>query len=148
MVVRVNVDSVGFECLRRQRGQDLVGVHVRRGSRAGLEHVDGEVSVEFTGDDLICGVLDGGGAGFVEHTELEVGLRRSLLHLCQRGDVSGFESLARDREVLDGTLGLCAVEGVLGDFDLTHGVVFDAKFFGHCCPFRWVPGNDCGTQAR
>jgi hypothetical protein len=58
----------------------------------------------------------------------------SLLNLCQSGDVSTLKGRAADRKVLDRTLGLGAVQGVCGYFNLTHGVVFDAVF--HVETFR------------
>src|SRR5699024_5506876 len=124
-----------------QRCQNLIGVHVRRGSRTCLEHVDGEVSIVLTGDDRVGGVLDGRGASLVEDAELEVGLRSSLLHLRQGGDMCRLESFSGDREVLDRPLSLCIVEGVVGALVLSHGGVFDAILFAHCCPFRCAVGE-------
>jgi hypothetical protein len=48
--------------------------------------------------------------------------------------VSALKRCSADWEVLDCTLGLGAVEGVYGHFDLAHGVVLDAVF--HVETFR------------
>ena len=70
--------------------------------------------VERTGPDLDAGRHDGVAARGVEQAELVVGERRRLLDRGERPDQvgAGGERGAGDRKVLDGSLGLCAVEGV------------------------------------
>jgi hypothetical protein len=51
-------------------GDHLVGVHVGRGPRAGLEDVDHELVVEFALDHLLGRLQDGAGAFFVEQPQL------------------------------------------------------------------------------
>ncbi len=60
VVVRVDdavTDALAHN-LRGAVGDDLVGVHVRRRARPGLEHVDGELVVELAGDDFVGGLDD------------------------------------------------------------------------------------------
>ena len=83
------------------------------------------------GDDFVSCLGDGFGALGIENAKFLVGARRGFLHLTESCDMGVFEGLARNGEVLDGALGLRGVEGVLGDFDFAHGVVFDAEFC-HC----------------
>ena len=54
MVVRV-------DALARERGDDLVGVHVRGRARAGLEDVDRELIVVLAGGDRVAGRRDAPG---------------------------------------------------------------------------------------
>ena len=120
-----------LERARGQLGDDLVGVHVRRRARTGLEDVDREVAVVLARGDLVRGGDDGVGQLAVEHAEFGVGARGGLLDPGQGLDVGALERLAGDREVLDGALGLRAVQGVRGDADLAHGVVLDAELFSN-----------------
>ena len=61
MVVRVQVLVLAlampeqFEAAVRDH---LVGVHVRGGARAALDHVDDELVVQLAGDDLVAGLDD------------------------------------------------------------------------------------------
>ena len=62
MVVRVNrslASKLSSHNLDGSVGDDLVDVHVRLGSRSGLEDDEGEVVDEFTRDDLVRGLADG-----------------------------------------------------------------------------------------
>ena len=72
VVVRVHV-------LARERRDHLVGVHVRRGARAGLEDVDRELVVELAGRDPVAGGGDPLGLLRVEQPELGVHARRGGL---------------------------------------------------------------------
>ncbi len=49
---------------------DLVGIHVAAGARAGLEHVDRELPVVLALDDFQRSFLDRGGALGVDAVEL------------------------------------------------------------------------------
>src|SRR5690606_20168568 len=125
--------------------QHLVHVHVRRGARTGLVHVDRELPVVLAGDDLVGGLGDRVGDVAVESAEVLVRERRRLLDAGERGDLRGLEAHARDREVLHRTLGLSAVQRVHGYTHFTHGVVLDAVLLlgvaaalgcvGHFCSF-------------
>ena len=77
---------VGVHLLARERGDHLVGVRVRRGARAGLEHVDRELRVVLARGDLARGALDLAGTGFAEQAQLAVDGRRRALHAREPAD--------------------------------------------------------------
>jgi thiazole synthase ThiGH ThiG subunit len=62
---------------------DLVGVHVRRRTGAGLEDVEYEVSVELTVHHLLRSLPDSSGALRIQQAELLVHLGRSTLDRAQ-----------------------------------------------------------------
>ncbi|MEJ7718115.1 MAG: hypothetical protein WKF31_09200 [Thermoleophilaceae bacterium] len=66
---------VGVHVLAGEAGDDLVGVHVRRGARAGLEDVDRELVVVAAVRHLVGGGGDALGLVGVELSELGVGAR-------------------------------------------------------------------------
>ena len=132
VVVRVDnlVAPGGLEGPRGELGDDLVGVHVRGRAGAGLEDVNREVAVVLAGRNLVGGVGNRLGELAVEHPQFCVRLGGGLLHPCQGFDVGALQRLAGDREVLDCPLRLCAVQGVHGNADFAHRVVFNAELFG------------------
>ena len=67
---------VGVGAVAGEVGDDLVGVHVRRGARAGLEDVDRELVVELAGGDAVGGGGDPLGEVGVEQPQLGVDARR------------------------------------------------------------------------
>ncbi|MEI2697801.1 MAG: hypothetical protein V9E94_05480 [Microthrixaceae bacterium] len=91
---------------RGEGGQDLVDVHVRRGARTGLEHVDGELVVVEAGEHLVGRRDDGFPDDPVQVALLDVDQGRGALDLHQCADQSGRHPPARDGEVVDGPLGL------------------------------------------
>jgi hypothetical protein len=100
--------------LTRDRGNDLVRIHVRRGPRARLEHVNRELVVVLAlgyrvarGGDPVCQVT-------VEQTELGVGSRGGRLDAAQPADDRHGHVLARHREVVDGLARLAAPERFVG----------------------------------
>jgi hypothetical protein len=118
---------VAPEQTRGERREHLVHVHVRGGAGAGLEDVHGEVLVVLPGRHLVGGGHDGLGQVLREHAEAGVGLGGGLLDPGEGLDVAALERGAGDREVLHRALRLRPVQGVLGDEDVTHGVVLDAE---------------------
>ena len=144
VVVGVDLDAVVLGDAR----DDLVGVHVGAGARAGLEHVDGEFPVVLAVGDLGRGGHDGVGLLRVEQPEVLVDLRARGLEQTHRTDLRPFEGTSRDGEVLDGALGLGTPECIHGNADLAHGVVLDAELVGishEPLPRRLRVG--CGTAA-
>src|SRR5690606_491159 len=141
---------VGVDAAPEQRARDvrddLVGVHVRRRARAGLEDVDREVLVVLAGDDLLGGLGDGPREVLLEDPELGVGERGGALDLREGSDVVPRQARAGDGEVLHRALRLGAVEGAARDPHLPHGVVLDAEGFvlRHCCSKAWLAGTGCG----
>ncbi len=92
-------------------GDDLVGVHVRRGSGPALDHVHHEVRVPLAVDDLSAGPDDGGGDVGREEAERPVGPGGGHLDLGQGDDEIGevADIHAADGEVLRGPERLDAV---------------------------------------
>ena len=105
VVVGVNLGAG----LAGERGDDLVGVHVRGRARTGLEHVDREVGVDLAIGDLLRGGLDRTGLLVVEQAEVVVHRRTCALEQAERADLRTLERAERNGEVLHGTLGLRAV---------------------------------------
>ena len=99
---------VGVHALAGERGDDLVGVHVRGGAGAGLEDVDRELRVVLAGGDRGGGLLDARGAALVEQPELAVDGGGGALDARQPVDDGDRDGLPGDREVLDGLGGLPA----------------------------------------
>ena len=72
------------EVLEREVRDHLVGVHVGRGAGAALDHVDDELIVELAARSMSSQAQDDRvGTLFVEHAELDVGARGSLLDAAQ-----------------------------------------------------------------
>ena len=68
----------------------------------------------------------------VEQAKLAVGAGAGLFHPPQGVDEGRRHAPATDLEIVDGALGLGAVEGIGGDFQFAHAVVLDTKFT-HLC---------------
>ncbi len=77
-----------------QGGDDLVGVHIGRGTRAGLEDVDGEMLVAFACDDAVSGGDDSLRLLFCDDTEFLVGQGCCALDVAKGGDVVTVESFS------------------------------------------------------
>ena len=101
---------VGVHAVAGQRGEDLVGVHVRRGARAGLEDVDRELRVVVAGGHLVARARDRVGELGVELAQVGVRPGRGALDAPEPVDDRGGDRLAGDGEVVDGLLRLAAVE--------------------------------------
>ena len=113
-------------------GDHFVHVHVGLGAAAGLPDAQGELVVEFAGDDFVgrlhdesryvrgklAQILIHQGAGFLERAKGADQLRR--------------HGVASDVEVQQRTLGLRAPVDVRGDFDLSHAVGLDAGLYFGC----------------
>src|SRR5690606_1866527 len=97
-------------------------------ARARLVGVDRELVVMLAVDDRVgCGDDRLRHLG-LDDAELAVHDRGGALHARERDDLCRLEAGARDREVLNGALGLCAIQSRGRNPDLTHGVVLDAVF--------------------
>ena len=123
VVVRVHLAAQG---LCRQRGDDLVGVHIGAGAGAGLEDVDGEMLVVAALGDGAGAVLDGLRHVGLHQAQVEVGLGAGGLDQSQRPDEAAGESQPADGEVVDSALRLRRVQGLGRDVHLAEGVFFDA----------------------
>ena len=101
---------VGVRASASEGGDHLVGVHVRRRSGAGLEHVDGELIVVIAGSNGVGGGGNRRCHALVEQPELGVHPRRRRLDAAQPVDHTGGDRFSRHREVLDRLAGLVAPE--------------------------------------
>ena len=131
-VTRTKFAAEGFDC---HVGDDLVGVHVGGGARAGLEDVDHESVVELAFDDALGGGDDGTRPFGVEGFEFEIYFRGALLYLCNGADEGATEAQIADGEVEFGATGVCAIVGVCRDVQDAHGVAFGAEGVGHVVVF-------------
>ncbi|CAB4572038.1 unannotated protein [freshwater metagenome] len=122
MVVRVNIQTRGSASESREH---LVHVHVRGGARACLVGVNGELVVVVARNDGLCGADDCFCGRGIKNSEFGVDQGCGSLYLGEGHNLGWLKSATRNREVLDRTLRLGAIEGVLGNSNLTHGVVFD-----------------------
>jgi hypothetical protein len=92
--------SLGWAPSPGEVRDDLVGVHVRRRARAGLEDVDRELLVVLAGRDLLGRRRDALGEVASSSPELAVDAGRGALDLAQPADHRHGHPLARDREVV------------------------------------------------
>ena len=92
---------VGVSLVAGERGDHLVGVHVRGRSRAGLEGIDRELVVVLALGDLVAGTGDALGEVGVQQAQLGVHARGRGLDAPEPVDDLVVHRVARDREVLD-----------------------------------------------
>ena len=127
---------------------DLVDVHVGGGAGAALQHVDGELVVEFAGDHVGAGAVDQFGLVGVDAAKLAVGACAGALH--GTVGVDDFRVVAHgdagDGEVADGAERVDAPVGVGRHRRRTDAVVFDAR--GLRLDARLVHGCRCGCCFR
>jgi hypothetical protein len=109
---------------------DLVDVHVRRGSRASLVDVDGELVVMLAGDDFAGRIDDRLGEIGFELAQIAVGGRGGDLDQAESANEFFRKRLAGDGEVLDGALRLGAVVRLGRHLHLAHRIFLDAEL-GH-----------------
>ena len=113
-------------------GDDLIGIHVGRGAGSALDHIDGELIVEFSGDHTFAGGFDGFEEVFGQQAEVVVGPGGSQFDHSQ-----GTHQLRiiahldpRNVEVFDGPLGLYSVIHGGVDFHFADRVALYSVF--HC----------------
>ncbi len=126
----------------RQRRDDLVGIHVAAGSRAGLKDVDGELLIVHPGRHLRRGLLHRLRYLRLEELELPVGACRGLFHQAECADERPRHGQAAYGEVLHGALGLRPPQRVRWHLDLTHAVALHPEGRPHACtPQQSAPGR-------
>jgi hypothetical protein len=86
----------------------LVGIHVRRGARAGLEDVDRELRIVQALGDLHRCAADRVGDRRLQQPEALIDIGRRGLDQAQRADHAAWQPQARNGEVVDGALSLRA----------------------------------------
>ena len=101
MVVRVDHVVAAFgqsQVLQGTVGDHLIGVHIRGGARAALDHIGDELLVQLTGNQVVAGFGDGVGLGVVDRAQLQIGLGGGLFHEGKSPDQRGHvgHRLARD----------------------------------------------------
>ena len=116
-------------------GDHLVGVHVGRGPRPGLEDVDHELAIEPTFRHFRRGADDRLGLARAEEAQVRVHARAGRLDRPQRLDEAPGEAESRDGKVLDRARRLRPVVRVGGHRHLSHAVALDAGV-GHGAPPR------------
>ena len=131
----------------RQVGNDLVGVHVRGGTGAALDHVDDELLVPPAGAQVLARRDDRAGLVLLQQAEVAVGHGSGLLDTGERGDQFGVrgQRYPADREVLGGSQGVHAVVGVGGDLPVAEQVVLDADAKAHRRHLWLTRGRRGGT---
>ena len=132
MIVRMNELVVAALVARELEcavGDHLVRVHVRRRSRAALDHVDEEVLVVSAAANLARGTRDEVGDLLRQQPELRIRERRCFLDRRERLDERRelAQRHAGDREVLERAQRLHAVERLVGDLALAEQVVLQAN---------------------
>ena len=86
-------------------GDHLIGVHIRGGAGAALDHIDYKLLVQLAGNQIIAGLGDGGGLFEIDGAKLQIGLGRRLFDKGKRADQLGH---VRDRVTGDGEVLHCA----------------------------------------
>ena len=116
-----------FECTV---GNDLVGVHVDRGSGTTLHHVDGEMVVPLAGYDFLARLGDGLGYLWLKGTYLGIGQRGRLLDVGYGDDEIGIVAHLRvgNLVIVDTTLCLHAIVGGSGHLELAQEVALHSEF--------------------
>ncbi len=124
-------------------GGHLVHVHVGRGARPSLDHIDRELVMKRAGSDFGGGLVDGPEPLLGEFAETVIGPGRSLLDQGEgldQGRVMG-ERNARDREVLDRPQGLHAPIDIGRHLPFAETVMLDP-------PLRHPPLRAAAVRAR
>ena len=121
------------EDLQGAVGQHLVDVHVGAGAGAALQAVDDDLRGEPAVGQLAAGALDGVGLGLVAgpRAERAVGARAGELHRAEGTGQLAVHRLAGEREVLEGALGMRAVQARGRHGHLAQQVALDAHVVAH-----------------
>lgn len=128
--VVIGVDSV-TQHAACQGSNHLVGVHVRAGAGAGLEHIHREVLDEVFRQQLLDSLDDGLALRCRQLLQLHVGLGGSSFGQQQGTNELGRHAQTADREVVDRALGLGTVQGLGRHLQLTHAVTLDTGITHH-----------------
>ena len=134
VVVRVHEAVVALHAAQDFDGavcDDLVCVHVERGTCAALNRVDNELVVELAVDDLIAGLYDSTCALLGELADLEVRDCGGLLNLRHADDELRVHLETRDVEVLVCAERLYAVIRSCRNFLFADGIVLETISFSY-----------------
>lgn len=131
IVARLAAIDVIIRMRGRKPGDHLVRIHVGGCSAAGLENIDHKFRIELTGGDAVRG---GGYAGCYlsgDLAQFSIYTRSGGFDEPQCANERPCETEAADREVLDGTLRLRAIQRMSRDSHFAHRVVFNAEGLPH-----------------
>ncbi|TLD45591.1 MAG: hypothetical protein FAZ92_02127 [Accumulibacter sp.] len=131
VIIRIEILILALampEALQRQIGDDLVGIHVGRGTGTALDEVGDELIAQFAGDQAVTGAGNGIGETRIEHAEVAVGQRCRLLDIAESLDEIrlGRHRDAGNVEVLLAAQRLHTVVGVVRQFLLAQKVLLDS----------------------
>lgn len=116
---------------RGQGGNHLIGIHVGRGARTGLVHIDGKLRIEAALGHLQCSGLHGLADRLRQQSKLGVDAGCRGLDQAQRANETARHRLPGHREILHRALGLRAPQRVGGHLQFAHAVVFGPETFAH-----------------
>ncbi len=115
-------------------GDNLIGVHIRAGSRSGLEDIQREMAVMPAIGNLCRCLGDGARHRRIQAPEIRVHLGRRHLDASERLDEHAWEANARDRKIFHRPRRLGPVQGVGRHAHLAHGIPFNPIFAAHVFP--------------
>ena len=107
-------------------GDDLVDVHVRLRTAAGLPDDERKMPVQRTGQNLVANSADRVRAPLIQRAETQIGARRRLFHHGERPDDLLRHALRTDAEVFIAALRLRAPVAIRGHLHLAHGIPLNA----------------------
>ena len=128
-------------------GDHFVGVHVRGGAGAPLDHVDDEVLVVLVLEKIIASPTDGGADRLIENAQLHVRMGRSFLDEGEGSDEmrKGTDRHAGDGKVVHRALRLDPVVRMVRNLTGPETVVLETRLSGLCAdilhgkpPYGWL----------
>ena len=134
MVIRVHNAVIALGAAENFDGavcDDLIGIHVERGTGAALNRVDNELIVQLAVDDFVAGFDDCACALLRELADLKVRDRSGLLDLGNADNELRMHLEPGDVEILMRAERLHAVIGVNRDFFFTDRIVLQAIPFSY-----------------
>ena len=109
-------------------GDDFVDVHVELRPAAGHPYGQGEIAIEFAGQDVIAGLDDSVGPVAVDDAQFLVGQSCRLFQISKDRDHFGGNLFRADLKILEAALCLGTPEFVSRDFDFSHRISFYTVF--------------------
>ncbi len=126
--------------LERPVGDDLVGVHVGRGTGPALKDVDHKLVVQLAIDNFVTGRGDGLGDLGRQNPQFQVGQGRRFFHVGQ--GPNQFRAMgdgdAGNVEILQRPQGLHPEITMVEDLPVAEQIVFYPGFHSHCRHLLWV----------